>query len=1527
MRAAKKSPLKPDQKSTALNSKRGGADYSKKAALLEDAIAQMNAGKYGRSSAALKELLALDPLNLEARRLFATLHLRLGSLLPARQAFEALANEALERQDYWLAESLLREYLVAGPRCVPFIEKLGIVYQEKGDELAAAEEFGKAIDVLLEDPDTENPNKPTQLYAKIRELAPASPPAFRLANYFDAQTGELIVRPAAAPAELSVSEASPSELVEPAMPEVSRDTLLRPDEPVSGVMPWDRVGEEGSSAPSSGYQSDITDWQISSPLPESAQGQIEAESASGADPRTDYSSDSHATEAAAVGEPVVSSESTSQAPIPDSPALNITSESIVTDTPLSRVEEGPQAVQPAQPIESVPAQMPWDQVQEVTVTIPPVEASSGVESRPMDISSAESPAVTASEGPWSYDANGPQTPSNIETAADSVSAPMPWDQVQDVTVTIPHADESSGIETRSASSVATESPFFALSDAVQAEPQAGSLSAWTAPDTASARPEAASPDLPPEASFPSHSVEEPVSTGEAAPAALASPADAPLSAAVEPMDASTTWEQAQELSAGPADSPQEPVSGEAPISGPPPADSISPSENPPLPEKTETPKNTGFSWESIFSTWKYGPSSSSSKKPVHLAPVDAPRETGVLLPPAESVAPAAAVHEAPAADPTPVMETPPEPVAQAIISEQAQEVPITIPLVEPVEHRPADSAVDMAVAPAEAIAEIPQEVAPAVDQPEALVLPTPTMADTIEPVLVPPSPEIGTAASWGDSSMEMAAEPAPVAEPAMEAAPPVEPLPQEVSSPAAVHSEPPVQPDEFRFVASGGPASLDSAPEAALREVFSPAVASPDPLVQPDEFRTISAREAISSVADEEREELLSPASLGVTPLIPPEACQVVSAGEPAAVSEPVLNKEEQLVAPQVLSHDAIPMVESPVYERSEGTKESPGVSHSAAAVEPAHHAVDLAGPSAVSPVSVPAVEDSVPAVPQPPPVPEQEAWVRTGESVRLVDSRRIQSARPAARDSGEPASAPVASAVDALFQSSGRMARTHTSEQATAAKPRPRIGAKLARVGLALSAFIGSCFSTSQALIMSLVGLVAVVGALAAIAIGAVGVAWVIMEEKPSPAFQSLTAAPQHSPMDSRKNGYVLLLGFDAEAGADPIQAGYERKPGVNEEEALSACLGGPDGHSGGGPLNATASVADGWFRSSNPVAQFKTKADGLKDWIGQAQSSIGRYRQWLKMPFEDWGYGQAVAPPCAAILFAHRLYIAEGFASGQPADSGIHRLQEDMEAWRTALGQAKTLPVKMLAVHALQDDLAVASGLLVQADFDNKDLPALATMLRPLDQVESSMRWPMQSELAAASQAADAQLKGDHGDDVPWHVMVAKWLPLPKQRRLNEYAAYYDASSKAAGEGRHGAMPKRAAYIKNPPATAMDYLTNPIENIVGIKPLSSWEQYNGMVIDTDARLRLASVQAWLRRGSQEGDLVTRIAKAGQRFYDPYTGMPMLVNPKRGVIYSVGHDGKDQDADSQQDVVVSVPPSPSSSGSAKGSVNSGKPK
>ena len=125
---------------------------------------------------------------------------------------------------------------------------------------------------------------------------------------------------------------------------------------------------------------------------------------------------------------------------------------------------------------------------------------------------------------------------------------------------------------------------------------------------------------------------------------------------------------------------------------------------------------------------------------------------------------------------------------------------------------------------------------------------------------------------------------------------------------------------------------------------------------------------------------------------------------------------------------------------------------------------------------------------------------------------------------------------------------------------------------------------------------------------------------------------------------------------------------------------------------------------------------------------------------------------------------------------------------------------------------------------------------------------------------------------------------------------------------EGRYTSLPKPSTFIRTPADSVMDYLANPIEHIIGIEPLPSWDPYVGRIVETDAGLRLASLQAWIRRGPQEGNILTRLAKAGQTHYDPFTGLPMLVDQQKGVMYSVGHDGKDQEGDPLHDVVATIP-------------------
>jgi hypothetical protein len=426
----------------------------------------------------------------------------------------------------------------------------------------------------------------------------------------------------------------------------------------------------------------------------------------------------------------------------------------------------------------------------------------------------------------------------------------------------------------------------------------------------------------------------------------------------------------------------------------------------------------------------------------------------------------------------------------------------------------------------------------------------------------------------------------------------------------------------------------------------------------------------------------------------------------------------------------------------------------------------------------------------------------------------------------------------------------------------------------------------------------------LVAVVIGAVGVAWIAMETPPSPVYQNLTASPPQILTASTKNGYFLLLGFDVPGEQDPLQTGYARKVEGSDLQSASACMLGDEGT--GATTGASANVVSGWFSSADPVAQMKLQAASVRSWVAQESVALKRYQQWLSMSFEDAGYGQILSPNCAHILLAHRLYLAEGFS--QDLSTGLGRLENDMRSWRTVLGQSKTLMVKMLAATAVQDNTAVASGLLTRQDLDETAIGRLGKIVRPLDQVELSLRWPMQSHLVWATKDVTRILRSDTTDERPLYVALAAAMPLPVQRRSNAYADYYEAASKAVAEGRYTNLPKPSSFIRTSAASVVDYVTNPIEHIIGIGPLPSWDPYVERTVGTDARLRLASLQFWIRQGVQDGNVVTRLAKAGQAHYDPFTGLPMLVNQQKGLIYSVGQDGKDQEGDPQRDIVATIP-------------------
>jgi tetratricopeptide (TPR) repeat protein len=172
-----------------------------KPALLEYANTQMNGGQYGPAEAALSELLSREPGEPEVCRLLAKVHLKAGQIVVARGEIQFFAETAIRSGDYKMAESMIQEFLEVNPTSVTMLELLGKTYEESGDKATAVTHYGRAVEVLLEHPDPDNPTLPNEIFDKIKELTSSGPVVTKLTALFKAgQSAPAEPAPAAAPA-------------------------------------------------------------------------------------------------------------------------------------------------------------------------------------------------------------------------------------------------------------------------------------------------------------------------------------------------------------------------------------------------------------------------------------------------------------------------------------------------------------------------------------------------------------------------------------------------------------------------------------------------------------------------------------------------------------------------------------------------------------------------------------------------------------------------------------------------------------------------------------------------------------------------------------------------------------------------------------------------------------------------------------------------------------------------------------------------------------------------------------------------------------------------------------------------------------------------------------------------------------------------------------------------------------------------------------------------------------------------------
>lgn len=402
---------------------------------------------------------------------------------------------------------------------------------------------------------------------------------------------------------------------------------------------------------------------------------------------------------------------------------------------------------------------------------------------------------------------------------------------------------------------------------------------------------------------------------------------------------------------------------------------------------------------------------------------------------------------------------------------------------------------------------------------------------------------------------------------------------------------------------------------------------------------------------------------------------------------------------------------------------------------------------------------------------------------------------------------------------------------------------------------------------------------------------------------FSSFLETPPRSIANPYHNGYFYLFGLTTAAPLDPAKTGYEfwveetqegRRVDLDVRKASRTDLAfGLSGE----PIRPS-------WEADDPLDEFRKKDFPLRALTSQHQILLTRYEHWLGMPFEDWGFGHRIVPLGKDIAAVHRLYIAEGFSLSSV--QGVERLRKELHLWRTVLRDAKTISTKVLAQIVITDDLHLLSRILAKPTVDKAIMAMGWQLTLPLSDSEYSLRWPVRNQVALAlKDGRAAGTNNRRSADEEWLLQSAN-LPLhafnsiehSSRQGSNTYAAYYDAVIKAS-ESKAKTLPRMQEVVGSMQRGIIESLMNPHPAEPG------WELFHHQLVETDTRLRLASLQIQLRRPSAQLAVPTRLAEVGSQYFDPFTGLPMLWSPTQQKLYSVGKDRLDDGGDPTFDISV----------------------
>jgi hypothetical protein len=422
--------------------------------------------------------------------------------------------------------------------------------------------------------------------------------------------------------------------------------------------------------------------------------------------------------------------------------------------------------------------------------------------------------------------------------------------------------------------------------------------------------------------------------------------------------------------------------------------------------------------------------------------------------------------------------------------------------------------------------------------------------------------------------------------------------------------------------------------------------------------------------------------------------------------------------------------------------------------------------------------------------------------------------------------------------------------------------------------------------------------------------------QDQPGKTVMRLITPPPRTVDSPIDNGYFMLLGLTTLPGSNPVQSGYDL---WLESNATHGQNGFDIEKPGRAELRIPVAPDDllpEWF-SPSPLTAFLDRQLHIRTSTSAYQTLRARYEQWLRMPFDDWGFAHRGTPRIEDLVGAHRLYVVDGFA--QQSKIGMERLIADLARWRAVLRDARTIAMKVTAQVLLEDDLMLLSRIASEDSADRALITRTLEYLQPLTQSEYSLRWPMQSEFALAyvrSPVGDPFLMPDDRTSTAisalsraahlypedfHHVSFAHrrfFFDLPTSQRMwDAQASQYDTAIRTAETSARPRPVRVRSHRRNP--SVIEGIAVPLE----FDP--AWEPFEQRLTETDARLRLVSLQVLMRKPTAIITVPTRLAEIGSRYFDPFTGFPMLWSPTQHKLYSVGKDGLDDGGDPLFDISV----------------------